>query len=64
MSEGAPVPGPVTEAAVAAFVGAMRTLIGALPAARWAETRDLVAYTTHLLLPRFNGLMVLGPGAD
>jgi N-acetylglutamate synthase len=64
VSEGAAVPGPVTEAAVAAFVGAMRTLIGALPAAQWVETRDLVAYTTHLLLPRFNGLMVLGAGAD
>ena len=64
MTQDAVVPGPVTEAAVAAFVGAMRTLFGALPAAEWSDTADLLAYTTHLLLPRFNGLLVLGPEAD
>lgn len=64
MTEDAEVPGHVTEAAVAAFVGAMRTLFGALPAGEWSDTPHLVSYTTHLLLPRFNGLLVLGPDAD
>ena len=39
MTEDAEVPGHVTEAAVAAFVGAMRTLFGALPAGEWSERR-------------------------
>jgi GNAT superfamily N-acetyltransferase len=55
---------PVADGAVSAFVAAMRALSGALPTWEWTDSVDLVCYASGLLLPRFNGLLVLGPGAD
>ena len=52
------------EPAVAAFVAAMRGLFGALPEGEWTEGPGLVTYATGLMVPRFNGVVLLGPDAD
>ena len=64
MSQDGLVTDPVAEDAVAALLSALRRLFGALPAGEWADGADLVSYAAHLLLPRFNGVVVLGPGAS
>jgi len=53
-----------TEPAVTAFVAAMRGLFGALPEGEWTERPGLVTYATSLMVPRFNGAVLLGPDAD
>ena len=55
---------PTTEAAVGSFTTAMRTLFGSLADSEWTEKPGLVLYGSGLLLPRFNGVVVLGADAD
>ena len=55
---------PTTEAAVGSFTAAMRTLFGSLADSEWTDTPGLVLYSSGLLLPRFNGVVVLGADAD
>ena len=54
----------MAEGAAQAVRQAMGGVLHGIPAGEWHETAGLVAYATGLGLPRFNGLMVLGPDAD
>ena len=64
MAEHAELLDPRTEEAVGSFVAVMRTLFGSLPRGEWTETAGPVVYGSGLLVPRFNGVVVLGADAD
>ena len=53
-----------TTGAVAAFLAVNRTLFARLAGGEWSESEDLVSYASGLPVPRFNGVVVLGPRAD
>src|SRR6478752_628672 len=42
----------------------MRSVFGSLTEGEWTDGTDLVSYAAGLDVPRFNGLVVLGPRAD
>ena len=64
MSEDPPAADPLAQGAVEAFLAAMRSVFGSLTEGEWTDGTDLVSYAAGLDVPRFNGLVVLGPRAD
>ena len=53
----------VTEGAVRSLTASMRSWWQAIPDGVWLDSPDLVRYSSGLDVPRFNGVVVLGPRA-